>query len=416
MNKYLIIADDFTGANDTGVQLKRRGIQTQVVLNEIYIKDDQYSYVLDTETRSHTEENAYNMVKTACQQINLNEYKYVIKKIDSTLRGNVAEEIKAVDESYQSELVIFAPALPSVGRTTLNGVHCLNGIPICQTEFAKDPKKPVRKDNLKAILEKVYSEEIYHVELNEIDNVDFSKYRVFSFDAVTDKHLNNIVKKALATNKKILWVGSSGIADSLFDIECKAFPALGLISSVSETTRHQVKFAENNGVKLIKVPMHELLDDRSALQKYVDVAVKTLKADKDILLISSASYDIKELYKTVEKGIELGLEKEEKGIELGLEKEETSAVVQGIIGEIGEKILSEAKVSGVFLTGGDTAIGLFNKIKASGSIILGEVAVGIPFMKVVGGKFDGLKIITKAGGFGKEDVIIYSLRKLKEKA
>ena len=30
-NRYLIIADDFTGANDTGVQMRRRGFETVVV-------------------------------------------------------------------------------------------------------------------------------------------------------------------------------------------------------------------------------------------------------------------------------------------------------------------------------------------------------------------------------------------------
>ncbi len=39
----------------------------------------------------------------------------------------------------------------------------------------------------------------------------------------------------------------------------------------------------------------------------------------------------------------------------------------------------------------------------------------VPLMQVVGGDFDGLKMITKAGGFGKEDTVAYSLRKLKEK-
>ena len=29
--RYLIIADDFTGANDTGVQLRRRGFPTEVL-------------------------------------------------------------------------------------------------------------------------------------------------------------------------------------------------------------------------------------------------------------------------------------------------------------------------------------------------------------------------------------------------
>ena len=31
MDRYLIIADDFTGANDTGVQLRRRGLPTSVI-------------------------------------------------------------------------------------------------------------------------------------------------------------------------------------------------------------------------------------------------------------------------------------------------------------------------------------------------------------------------------------------------
>ena len=32
-NRYLIIADDFTGANDTGVQLRRRGFPTEVLFS-----------------------------------------------------------------------------------------------------------------------------------------------------------------------------------------------------------------------------------------------------------------------------------------------------------------------------------------------------------------------------------------------
>lgn len=52
MNQYLIIADDFTGANDTGVQLVRRGIPTNVVFRASGIKTDGNSYVLDTETRN----------------------------------------------------------------------------------------------------------------------------------------------------------------------------------------------------------------------------------------------------------------------------------------------------------------------------------------------------------------------------
>ena len=31
MNRYLIVADDFTGSNDTGVQMCRRGLDTSVM-------------------------------------------------------------------------------------------------------------------------------------------------------------------------------------------------------------------------------------------------------------------------------------------------------------------------------------------------------------------------------------------------
>ena len=53
IERYLIVADDFTGANDTGVQLARRGYHTKVVLDSRgVISDDNLNYVLDTESRS----------------------------------------------------------------------------------------------------------------------------------------------------------------------------------------------------------------------------------------------------------------------------------------------------------------------------------------------------------------------------
>ena len=52
MERYFIVADDFTGSNDTGVQLTRRGVRTKVVLSPSAVADDGLSYVLDTESRN----------------------------------------------------------------------------------------------------------------------------------------------------------------------------------------------------------------------------------------------------------------------------------------------------------------------------------------------------------------------------
>lgn len=50
-------------------------------------------------------------------------------------------EIRAVDEAFRPELIIFAPALPALGRTTVDGVQRLHGVEICKTELSRDPKK-----------------------------------------------------------------------------------------------------------------------------------------------------------------------------------------------------------------------------------------------------------------------------------
>ena len=74
----------------------------------------------------------------------------------------------------------------------------------------------------------------------------------------------------------------------------------------------------------------------------------------------------------------------------------------------------QVQVNGLFLAGGDTAMSFFKREEAEGSEIIGEVAAGIPLMKMTGGKHAGMKIVTKSGAFGNPDAIVYSLRKLKE--
>lgn len=405
MNRYLIIADDFTGANDTGVQLKRRGICTNVVFKSELLQKSDSSFVIDTESRSLSEEDAYNKIKNILNKVELNNFKYVIKKVDSTLRGNVAKEIKAVDEEYNSELVLFAPALPDLKRTTVNGIHMLNDIPITYTEMAKDPLKPVAEDNITRILESVYDEKVTHFSLDLVRNqlVNFSLGRVFTFDAVTNDDMKNIIRAALNTGKKVLWVGTAAMADNLFEIEKSTKPVLSIVASVSSVSRQQVKYAEEKGVSLIKIPIYDILENKIEPKKYINQAEYLLKEGKDIIILPTSSYDIEEYMKS-----------NEIGNKTGMSKEEISNFINMLIGSISKNILLRNEVSGVFLTGGETAIGFFNEAEALGSSIVQEIAIGIPLMKLVGGPFDGLKVVTKAGAFGSEDAITYSIRKIKE--
>mgnify|MGYP002198809760 FL=1 len=51
MHHFVIIADDFTGANDTGVQLCKHGIPVDVILDTAQIEANGNSLSIDSESR-----------------------------------------------------------------------------------------------------------------------------------------------------------------------------------------------------------------------------------------------------------------------------------------------------------------------------------------------------------------------------
>lgn len=404
MNRYLIVADDFTGANDTGVQLKRRGVPTSVVFSSEFIASEG-SFVLDTESRALGPEEAVAAVRAGLKGVDLTAFGRVMKKVDSTLRGSVAAEIKAVDELYGSELVVFAPALPDLGRTTVGGVHLLKGIPITRTELAKDPKTPVTEDNITRLLEAVYDEPVTHISEDQVSagEIDFSTGRVFTCDSATNADLRSVIQAAVATGKRTLWVGTAAMADHLLGVEVDVPPALAVVASVSAVSREQVNFAAGEGIPLVSVPIPELLTGEQKMETYVAQTVALLKEGKDAILASSASCNRAELDRSVAVGEKLNMT-----------REQVSGYTQMVMGKMTKAILEQTPVSGMFLTGGDTALGFFMEARSLGSSIVTEIAVGIPMMRLSGGPFAGLKVVTKAGAFGKEDAITFALRKLKE--
>ena len=404
MNRYLIVADDFTGANDTGVQLKRRGVPTSVVFSSEFIASEG-SFVLDTESRALGPEEAAAAVRAGLKGVDLTAFGRVMKKVDSTLRGSVAAEIKAVDELYGSELVVFAPALPDLGRTTVGGVHLLKGIPITRTELAKDPKTPVTEDNITKLLEAVYDEPVTHISEDQVSagEIDFSVGRVFTCDSATNADLRSVIQAAVDTGKRTLWVGTAAMADHLLGVEVDVPPALAVVASVSAVSREQVNFAAGEGIPLVSVPIPELLTGEQKMETYVAQTVALLKEGKDAILASSASCNRAELDRSVAVGEKLNMT-----------REQVSGYTQMVMGKMTKAILEQTPISGMFLTGGDTALGFFMEARSLGSSIVTEIAVGIPMMRLSGGPFAGLKVVTKAGAFGKEDAITFALRKLKE--
>ena len=69
MHEFVVIADDFTGANDTGVQICKKGIPVRVLLDAAQVAGSEDSLVVDTESRVVSAQEAYDKVLGAVQAV-----------------------------------------------------------------------------------------------------------------------------------------------------------------------------------------------------------------------------------------------------------------------------------------------------------------------------------------------------------
>ncbi len=138
LNREVVaIADDFTGANDAGVSLALSGKKVSVAFQTPFTGDTD-ALVINSESRAlRASEAAEKLTHYAAE---INAAKWLVKKIDSTLRGNPGAEVEALLRLSGQRQAIIAPAFPAAGRTTQNGVCLVKGVPVTETEFASDPK------------------------------------------------------------------------------------------------------------------------------------------------------------------------------------------------------------------------------------------------------------------------------------
>ena len=151
MPDITVIADDLTGAADAGVQLARAGYRTAVFFDASeLLAGDLDAVAVDTDSRTRPAGFAARRVVEAAHAVRYASIVY--KKLDSTLRGNVAAELEAAFGAAGRERTIVAPAFPAAGRTTIGGTQLVHGVPVDETEMRNDPRTPVREAHVPTLL------------------------------------------------------------------------------------------------------------------------------------------------------------------------------------------------------------------------------------------------------------------------
>ncbi|KKI93327.1 hypothetical protein WQ54_03565 [Bacillus sp. SA1-12] len=430
MNKIGMIADDLTGANDSGVQLVKKGLRSSVIFDLHPLAAEQ-SYldaiVIDTDSRAVSKTEAYEAVSKASFFLKENGFTHIYKKIDSTLRGNLGAEIEAVTTVFDPEFCIIAPAFPRIGRTTKNGMHYLNGIPLSETEISKDPKCPVKESSLCRLLESQSDQKVGLVRTEDLGS-DIESWRAelsnwqqkgvkwLVFDAVLDEHLENIASCISSITENVVWVGSAGLAEYLPEklgmINSVAVkPVMGenehilvVSGSLSSVTRGQIsRLLEMDGMIAVEVDPITVFEEENRWEdfkkSYVKKMVAAYQEGYNAVLFVDSSAEIRK--NTAGAGKRLGLSS----------SEISNRISQGL-GEIASEFLkNHSFVSGLVLTGGDTAKDVCRQIGASGLVLLKEVEPGIPLGKLAGEH--ELYAITKAGAFGTEQSLVNAVLELK---
>ena len=418
----IVIADDLTGANDTGVQFARQGMQTEVLLDGTTLQPSAEStiVVIDTNSRAIPAEEAYNKVKKIAEQAHSAGFNHYYKKLDSTLRGNVGVEIKAILDLGLHDFAFVMPAFPKNGRTTVGGNYLLNGVPLSATEIAKDPKCPVNETVLPELLRQQADCAVGHIGIAEVchgqDGITqairqhlAAGCKIITCDAWNDDHFLIAAQAAASISSSILWAGSAGLAEYLPQLfgwtkqQQIIHPSLVIAGSVSSVTRGQVERLLANGYELIELEVADYLPWQEAVaQPCLNKVLESLEQGKRIVLASGYQVDAVERAKVA-------------GERLGMSSLQVSETVAEILGWMGAAILRQQEVAGVVLTGGDTAVAVCRALGVTGIRVLEEIAPAIPLgeMQIPNGK--KLRVVTKAGAFGNADALVAAVQKLQQR-
>ncbi len=217
-----LIADDLTGAADTGVVFVRSGRSVTLFLQAAQAGRRSPSdgtseiTVVDTDTRESSPELAARVIADVANEIASG--RAVFKKIDSLLRGNIEQELAALCTALPDRLVLVAPALPALGRHTRGGVQHAEGLPVHEsgTWTGEEVSAPRCVDDLIpgtiVRLEAVRGDPDTLVDT--LSGIADDRLAALC-DAETDEDLRALVRAAAATGRDVLWVGTSGLASAL---------------------------------------------------------------------------------------------------------------------------------------------------------------------------------------------------------
>jgi uncharacterized protein YgbK (DUF1537 family) len=401
--RWLILADDLTGAADCAIAFGRRGLAAAVTWGEIAgagarAGDRQHPVIsYDAASRGLTAEAAARRHAEILQQL-MEPDRLLFKKIDSTLRGQPASETAAalahLKAQSGSAFGIFAPAFPATNRTTINGRVVVGGRPLEEAEVWKRDHTydnadiadvlasagicsekvllaTIRGGHLKAHLARIASE----------DSV------VAICDAETEHDLHLIAEASLKISPATVFIGSAGLAHALaalddtsatekLEIPTSTYGTLIVVGSLAGASRSAArKLVASGTVTHLPVTPEVLLGDKAGQAALAARVTEGLIAGGDVL------------------------------VEIVMDDNPKMSLGPQLAQNLADALMPVAPSIGAFAaTGGETAAALLSRFGVNGIRLADEIEPGVSLGLTLGAL--SVPIATKAGAFGDENSLI----------
>lgn len=402
-----IVADDLTGAMDSSGYFASMGFSTVVILDPAFPSTADV-VVITTNSRAEGPDIAGKRVRQAVRSL---AGRVVYKKIDSTLRGNIGVELEAAMEELAGEKVVVAPAFPAVGRTTVDGMLLVNGVPVAETQFANDPILPVKESHIPSLLERATKRQVGCIAVEDIEAGAESLYRKISerrqdivvCDVTEQSHLTGIAQAAALAKGQWLLCGSGGLARELHLLITKvpkaskvtpssqlSGPALVVVGTRNQVAANQLLKARDE----LGLPILNLAVERLSQEDVLSGKVESILAEADRLLDQGKGVALSSTFSQYIPALR--------------------HTIPALMAEVVARILTTRKFAGLFLSGGDIAVEVCRRLSISAIRVHGEVEPGVPAGELTGGQGQGMRVVTKAGGFGTEEALVKSVAYLEK--
>jgi uncharacterized protein YgbK (DUF1537 family) len=355
-----IIADDLTGGCDTGALFAGPGPVPLAIWPAT--PPPAPVQVIDTESRTLPPRDAGRRVRAAVAGM---PAQHLFKKIDSTVRGRIGAEIEALMEARGLPTAVLCPAFPAQKRIVVDRVLSVGGVPVSETAVAADPEFPpapararLGTPDVIELLRPQFERPLSWIPLDRVragtaalrDQLGRLAGTVALADAETDADLASLARAALASSPVPLLAGSAGLASALArHLGLQGGPVdvpegrhwLILAGSRHPATRRQVARAREANLLVLSAPD---LDRADRLAQVRDLAAQARR------LLDGGAADL------------------------------------------------------VVVTGGETALALLHALGTSRIDLVGAPAPGLALGYLSRPGRPQLPVITKAGGFGDDDL------------